>query len=229
MGTPNGEPGDADEKPQHDIQLGAFNIERYEVSNAQYRACVAAGACPPGGGPSNNFPAVNVTWYGADAYCRWIGRRLPNEAEWERAGRGADNWRYSFSNAAQGGMHFEWNAIYHGSPLSYCEASCPLQHYDNDVNDGYAYAAPVDVSFADISKGFGVENMNGNVSEWTSNWFDPNAYTQGYNMSVYGPSNSTGAKVVRGGSWATQLLRLADRNSLAPNASRNDLGFRCAQ
>src|SRR5581483_5842613 len=203
MGTANNETDAANEKPQHDVRMGAFSIERFEVTNAQYAACVSAGACTPAGERLNgdNFPVVNVTWPQADAYCKWIGRHLPNEAEWERAAKGIDNWRYTWSNDF--GMAFEWNAIYHGSPLSFCEASCPLPHSINDVNDGWPTSAPVgtfggSAPRQDVSKGFNVEDMNGNVSEWVSNWYDPNAYQQGYPIDVFGPSNPTGAKVVRG-------------------------------
>lgn len=227
-----GYPGD--QLPQHDVRLGPFSIERYEVTNAQYDACVRSGACTASGERLNGdtFPVVNVTWNQANAYCTWVGRRLPNEAEWERAARGEDNWEYSWSNRPA--PPFEWNAQFHGSPLSFCEASCPVPHFINDVNDGFATTAPVgafsqlDPIRQDISNGFNVSDMNGNVSEWVSNWYDPSAYQQGYPVDVFGPSGG-GSKVYRGGSWATEPLRLANRFSLPPDQSKNDLGFRCAQ
>lgn len=235
MGSGGGDGVPPDQVPQHDVRMGSYLMERTEVTNAQYAACVTAGACSPAGEPLNgeNFPVVNVTWNQANAYCTWIGRRLPNEAEWERAARGEDNWVYSWSNSI--GMHFEWNAIYHGSPLSFCDASCPLPHFIDDVNDGYPTTAPVG-SFAstdpirlDTSKGFDVTDMNGNVREWVSNWYDTTAYQQGYPVDIFGPSNPTGSKVVRGGSWATEPLPLATRFALPPDQQRNDVGFRCAQ
>ena len=238
MGTPRGQQSDPDENPQHDVTTYGYSIERYEVTNAQYQACVAARACPPPTSVSSytwpsyfgnpdfaNYPVLDVTWFGADVYCKWEGRRLPNEAEWERAARGVDNWRYTFTNIL--GMPFEWNAIYHGSPLSFCEANCPLQNFWGAVNDGYADTAPVGALGHDSSKGFGVQDMAGNVSEWTSNWYDPNAYTDG--NDVNGPAAPTGRKVYRGGSWADPPKRNADRDSLAPDSSSDRLGFRCAQ
>jgi formylglycine-generating enzyme required for sulfatase activity len=238
MGTPQGEQGDPDEKPQHPVTVYPYSIERFEVTNAQYQACVAARACPPPtrsssftrssyfGNPAfADYPVINVTWFGADAYCKWTGRRLPNEAEWERAAGGVDNWRYTFTNIL--GMPFEWNAIYHGSPLSFCEASCPLQNFWGTVNDGFADTAPVGMFGYDSSQGFGVQDMGGNVSEWVSNWYDPNAYTDG--NDVNGPATSTGVKVYRGGSWADPPMRNADRNSLAPGMSSDRVGFRCAR
>lgn len=233
MGAPNDE-GAPDQHPQHDVRMGTYAIERFEVTNAQYDACVRAGACSAAGEKLNgeNYPVVNVTWNQANAYCTWIGRRLPNEAEWERAGRGVDNWRYSWSNDF--GMAFEWNAIFHGSPLSFCEASCPLPHSINDVNDGFAMTAPIGTFGGtdprrDVSKGFDVYDMNGNVREWVSNWYDPTAYQQGYPVDVFGPSQPTGSKVVRGSSWATEPMPLMIRMSLPPDQARNDIGFRCAQ
>ncbi len=238
MGTKEGEQGDPDEKPQHEVTVYAFNIERFEVTNAQYQACVAARACPPPvrassftrpsyfGNPAFvNYPVINVTWTGAEAYCKWLGRRLPNEADWERAARGEDNWRFTFTNIL--GMPFEWNAIYHGSPLSFCEASCLPENYWGAVNDGFADTAPVGSFGPDSSKGFGVQDMAGNVSEWTASWYDATAYTDG--SDIYNEPNVGGVKTFRGGSWADPPLRNADRSSLAPDQASDRLGFRCAQ
>jgi formylglycine-generating enzyme required for sulfatase activity len=232
MGSQAGAP--ENEQPQHDVRMDPYSIEKYEVTNGQYAACIAAGACAASGGALNGatFPVVNVSWNQADAYCRWIGRRLPNEAEWERAARGEDNWEYSWSNRPA--PHFEWNAQFHGSPLSFCDASCALPHFITDVNDGFPTSAPIgtfsslDPLRRDISKGFEVADMDGNVSEWVSNRYDPTAYRQGYPVDVFGPS-AGGSKVYRGGSWATEPLRVATRFSLPPGQFKNDLGFRCAQ
>lgn len=233
MGSPGGFA--ENEQPQHDVRMGAYAIEKFEVTNDQYQACVNAGVCSGAGDRLNggNFPVVNVSWNQAQTYCTWIGRRLPNEAEWERAARGEDNWEYSWSNRPA--PHFEWNAQFHGSPLSFCEASCAAPHFIEDVNDGFPTTAPIGSFITsetgrqqDISTGFGVADMNGNVSEWVSNWFDPTAYQQGFPIDVQGPAAGD-SKVYRGGSWATEPLRLATRFSLPPDQRKNDLGFRCAQ
>lgn len=230
---------DADEKPFHEVPMYEYRIEKYEVTNAQYQACAAAGACPApaknssytrasyfGNPEFSDYPVVNVTWNDANAYCTWLGRRLPNEAEWERAAKGVENWRYTWSNSI--GMHFEWNAIFHGSPISFCEASCPLPNYWGDVNDGFPDTAPVG-RFAeyDSSSGFGVIDMAGNVAEWTNNWYYGSAYAEG--MDIYGPNDPTGVKTVRGGSWADEPRRNSDREPQAPDYSSDRIGFRCAQ
>lgn len=233
-GSPGGQGFPDDQLPQHDVRMGTYAIEKFEVTNDQYQVCVNAGVCRVTGDRLNggNFPVVNVSWADAQTYCTWVGRRLPNEAEWERAARGEDNWEYSWSNRPA--PHFEWNAQFHGSPLSFCEASCAAPHFIEDVNDGFPTTAPVgsfttiDPIRHDISNGFEVADMNGNVSEWVSNWFDPTAYQKGYPVDVFGPADG-GSKVYRGGSWATEPLRLATRFSLPPDQRRNDLGFRCAQ
>lgn len=230
---------DADEKPFHEVPMYEYRIEKYEVTNAQYQACVAANVCPAPVKNSSytraayfgvpefaNYPVVNVTWHGANAYCAWLGRRVPNEAEWERAAKGTENWRYTWSNSI--GMHFEWNAIFHGSPISFCEASCPLPNYWGDVNDGFPDTAPVG-RFAefDNSSGFGVIDMAGNVAEWTNNWYYGNAYAEG--MDIYGPNQATGVKTVRGGSWADEPRRNSDREPQSPDYASDRIGFRCAQ
>lgn len=237
MGTIQHEQGEPDEKPQHLVTIYPYAIERFEVTNAQYQSCVAAGACSPptqtrsftrpsyyGNPEFADYPVVYVTWLDAEAYCKWRGRRLPNEGEWERAARGIYNWRYTFTNIL--GMPFEWNAIYHGSPISFCEVSCPLQNFWGTVNDGYADTAPIGAFGVDSSQGFQIHDMAGNVSEWVNNWYDPNAYTDG--NDVNGPATSD-RKVYRGGSWADPPRRNADRNPLAPDQSSDRLGFRCAK
>lgn len=230
---------DPDEKPFHEFDMYAFNIEKLEVTTSQYQACVAAGVCAPpvkassytrpsyfGNPEFADYPVLNVTWNDADTYCKWIGRRLPNEAEWERAAKGVENWRYTWSNSI--GMHFEWNAIFHGSPISFCEASCPLPTFWKDVNDGFADTAPVGrFGEFDNSSGFGVIDMAGNVAEWTSNWYDAAAYSDG--NDIYGPKEPTGTKVVRGGSWADEPRRNSDRDPVPPDQASDRIGFRCAQ
>lgn len=151
-------------------------------------------------------PVVFVTWYGADAYCRAIGRRLPTEAEWERAARGVSNTLYPWGND-----FIAENANTSGSPT-------PAN-------------APVDVTqFLSGVSGFGALNMAGNVAEWTSDWYGATYYSQaGNDLNPQGPLSGIN-RVVRGGSFADRpfFARSVHRLDRAPDARQPYVGFRCA-
>lgn len=151
-------------------------------------------------------PVVFVTWYGADAYCRAIGRRLPTEAEWERAARGLSNTLYPWGN--------EFIAENANTSGSATPASAPL-----DVN-----------SFPGGISGFGALNMAGNVSEWTADWYSSTYYTQpGNDQNPQGPISGID-RVVRGGSFADRpfFARSVHRLDRAPDLRQPYIGFRCA-
>jgi eukaryotic-like serine/threonine-protein kinase len=103
MGSADSDPdATPQEKPQHTVYLDAFWIDRTEVTHAMYARCVAGGKCKPGWCPTGSAfdqrPAVCVDWFNATAYCEWAGRRLPTEAEWEKAARGTDGRLYPWGN-----------------------------------------------------------------------------------------------------------------------------------
>jgi len=162
---------------------------------------VAAGAL-------ENYPASDITWYGADAYCRAIGRRLPTEAEWERAARGRDNFIYPWGN--------EWDS-------SLAKTSIPA---------GQPGTMPVG-SFPSGVSSYGAFDLAGNVAEWVSDWYDPTFYSkpQASGLDPNGPGPGTlNQKVIRGGSWDAKpfFARSVHRQSDAPYYSGAWLGFRCA-
>jgi formylglycine-generating enzyme required for sulfatase activity len=199
------------EQPQHTVYLDAFYIDKTEVTNAQYRKCVEAGACSPphrtdrlndydeyNDPKLTEHPVVDVDWNQANVYCQWSGKRLPTEAEWEKAARGTD------------GRVYPWGNTFDGSRVNFCDKSCPDMFSDASVDDGYTYTAPVGSYTAGASP-YGVLDMAGNVGEWAA--------------------NSGTYKVLRGGSWNEALagVRCAYRLSRGPDHWNRDVGFRCAK
>jgi formylglycine-generating enzyme required for sulfatase activity len=208
MGFANGEP---DEFPAHEVQLPSFLIDRTEVTNGSYRACVQAKACREGTFDKDpilgraRHPVVGISWRDAKRYCKWVEKRLPTEAEWEYAARAP-----AFSI-------FPWEGRFKAA----------LVNARGDV-DGYDKTAPVG-SFPEGRSGLGLYDMAGNVSEWVSDAYDAVYYKNSPSDSPTGPALSTGSRVVRGGSWADNdyLLRSTARAALDPNLRRDSVGFRC--
>ena len=203
-------------RPAHEVDLKAYWIDRYEVSNGQFKKCVLSGYCyvPRDTGSAtredyfqneeyDNYPVIHVDWNQANAYCSWAGKRLPTEAEWEKAARGT------------GGSLLPW-----GNSLP---DELPMQ-----VNQfGTGDTVPVD-SFPEGASPYGVYNMAGNVWEWTSDQFDRYYYTK---SPAQNPRSVTGGNdyVIRGYSWAYPFSRfdITDRNSAYILTHTHDLGFRC--
>ena len=220
-----------DELPQHEVTLDAFWIDLTEVRWTQYQACVDQGACPASllGAPPpglGDHPVNGVTWGGAESYCQWAGRRLPTEAEWEKAARGTDARRYPWG----------WTGFAESSDgvrLNLCDVNCEVAYRDGSVDDGYAETAPVG-SYPAGASPYGLLDMAGNVWEWTADWYDSRAYRGQERNNPTGPETGR-VKVIRGGSWLEtswqgQLLtsRATNRAWMAPERGSVDLGFRCA-
>jgi len=249
-----------DEQPQHTVQLDAYYIDRYEVSNARYRTFViqtnhwvpstwrengflmtrrildfadlktlralAEEKYDIDGAPHlmnkvelldaiearqqqrENLPVGGVTWRDADSYCRWAGKRLPSEQEWEKAARGVK------------ALEFPWGSGWERDKLNASGGS-------DKWPDG---TAPIDAYPEGVSA-YGVYNMAGNVMEWVGDWYG--AYPgSDYQNSAFGKTY----KVVRGGSYGgvghytiSHFYRSAYRAYYAPDKAFDDLGFRCAK
>jgi len=205
-----------DQAPAHQVKLPAYYIDEREVTAGEYRKFVEATGRTMPKNPAHavsgkdELPVVNVTWEEATAYAEWAGKRLPTEAEWEKAARGTDGRRYPWGN----------EPVYHGGRHWACY-SATLFH-----NPVYPRIVPEDFYATDRSP-YGVLNMAGNVSEWTAGEYV--AYP-GNEM----PSRlyNTGIHVIRGGNWrsSADLLRVTRRQALAIQGyHRNTVGFRCAK
>jgi formylglycine-generating enzyme required for sulfatase activity len=214
MGSNN---GDTDENPSHPVSLDAYYIDKFEVTNAQYKACVDAGNCVPpvhsyffpespnrtyfGSSQYDNYPVVYVDWNMAEAYCEWRGADLPTEAQWEKAARGDTDARV-----------YPWGK----------DLDCQKANFQNCVTR----TTEVD-NYEDGKSQYGVYNMAGNVWEWVADWYSENYYKNSPRKNPSGLDFGQ-SRVSRGGSWAKYDVRVSNRVNYAPNYINFDVGFRCA-
>jgi len=211
MGTSNGEPN---EKPSKTVFTNAYWIDQTEVTNSQYALCVSEGKCEiPYSNSSNrqnfyygnpdfdNFPVIYVTWNDAQAYCKWVGGRLPSEAEWEKAARGTDERIYPWGNVSP-----NYGFVNYGS------------NGDTTLVGSYPQG----------KSPYGVLDMAGNVWEWVADWYDENYYSYSTGNNPTGPETGI-YRVMRGGSWINTEwhIRTTYRLGRKESDQRNLNGFRC--
>ncbi len=209
----NGDPT-AKEYPVHPVYLDAFWMDKVEVTNAMYEPCVNSGACfPPvprlnpyyGKWAYRDLPVVYVNWYGAQKYCAWAGRRLPTEAEWEKAARGTEALYYTWGNSRANPRLANFAESLIGEPLP-------------------AYRYPLGAS------PYGVLNMGGNVREWVADWFDGKYYLSSPYENPQGAETGT-ERSLRGGAYdanATDITTFR-RYKHEPDSAGLSRGFRCAE
>ena len=210
------------EQPPHRVWLDAFYMDTYEVTVGEYHAFLQHTGHRPlpqdvaTYAPTNHHPVVKVSWEDARTYCQWADKRLPTEAEWEKAARGEDERTYPWGNVALS-----------GSRANYCDTQCSSRWRESQENDGHAYTAPVG-SYADGQSPYGIYDLAGNVGEWVQDWYDATFYHQGAERN---PVNDQGApfRVLRGGSWYLWPvhLRTAHRSRYRPDGRLHNVGFRC--
>jgi formylglycine-generating enzyme required for sulfatase activity len=197
-----------DDRPAHKVWLDAYSLDAHEVTNVQYAKFVtatsrrppyhwSAGQYPQG---EENLPVFNVSWDDANAYCAWAGKRLPTEAEWERAARGGKE-----------GLSYPWGDKMEPGKARYNVEAGPASVGQFPAND------------------FGLFDMAGNVSEWCSDWFDREYYQSSPARNPKGPESGM-YKVIRGGAWSDEPARTTVffRNWVRPTQTTPNIGFRCA-
>ncbi|WP_447972904.1 formylglycine-generating enzyme family protein [Nitrospira sp. Kam-Ns4a] len=205
-----------DERPRHRVWLDTFALDRYEVTTARYaRFLAATGRQPPWLWEAVDLaihgdrPVIGVDWEDAEAYCRWAGKRLPTEAEWEKAARGTDERHYPWGNQPPTP---ELANFALGARFSYSQVLMPVHHYERGQSP------------------YGLFQMAGNVWEWVQDWYDAGYYERSPARNPPGPEQGQ-LKVLRGGSWSElpKYLLTYGRFKLPPNTRNSYTGFRCAK
>ncbi len=213
MGSDNGYDN---QKPAHKVYLTNYYIDKYEITNAQYKACVDAAICDVpeitfsesrdsyyGNPEFSNYPVIYVKWDMAVSYCKWRNMGLPTEAQWEKAASGTDEriypWGYDHDNT--------------------------LANYQSNIGD----TSEIGKYIKGVSP-YGAYDMAGNVKEWISDWYLENYYANALLSNPSGP-HSGDFKVLRGGSWSgpSNVVEIINRDYALPNEINNDIGFRCVK
>ena len=209
------------ESPSHTVYLDDYYIELTEGTNTQYASCVAEEACrPPDFGQSDfdqfmfespeyaDYPITNVNWYDARDYCDWVGKRLPSEAEWEKAARGDGDDRF-----------YPWGG---GAP------QCSLLNFSDLDGECLGATTPIG-QYPHGASPYGLLDMAGNVREWVADWYNADYYFSNPPENPPGPESGA-EKVLRGGSFSNDWIgvRVSRRGHNPPTFRGSDIGLRCA-
>ena len=225
MGVPKAaRDGGIDERPNHDVFLDTFYIDKYEVTNGRYLQFVTETGHRTPQHPSDpqkgiwqgnimpesiiDLPVINVDWYDADAYCKWAGKRLPTEAEWEKAAKGPNDWRFPWGDVEPTDRHLNYNQV---------------------TWRGEATLVPVGI-YEKGKSPYGAYDMAGNVWEWVADWYEADYYSKSPDRNPKGPQTG-GYKVLRSSGWQgeTPQARIFTRIRSKPLDRNHSTGFRCAK
>ncbi len=202
----------SDEEPRREVYLDAFAIDTHEVTQKEFQKVMGEN---PSSFKGEDHPVENVTWYEAKSYCEQVGKRLPTEAEWEKAAGGGAATVYPWGDAVV------------SKRANFCDAHCGKKWKEKQFQDGFEHTAPVG-SFP--PNGYGLFDMAGNVYEWVADWYDEDYYESAPRKNPRGPQGGR-KKVIRGGSWINYSsgVRPADRSDAKTRDRYNFIGFRCAK
>jgi len=223
MGVPHGDrDGGRDEYPRHDVFVNNFYIDKFELTNGRYLEFVKATNHRIPQNPKNatrnlwqgdtitesliDRPVINVDWADANDYCQWAGKRLPTEAEWEKAAKGTADRRFPWGNVEPTNKHLNFNQQWIGE-----KTLMPVGSYELGKSP------------------FGVYDMAGNVWEWVNDWYDAKYYEKSPAKNPTGPVSGT-KRVLRGSGWEneTPTVRIFTRVEGDPANRNESTGFRCA-
>jgi formylglycine-generating enzyme required for sulfatase activity len=208
--------GDGEDAPLREIHVDRFYMDKYEVTLSLYSKFLKATGSPTASeywsatdvATHGDRPVIGVSWHDANSYCRWAGKRLPTEAEWEKAARGVDQRPYPWGNE---------------------EPTARLANFGKRGGSPFADGLVAVSSLESGKSPYGIFHLAGNVSEWVSDWYSE-SYRRGDVRNPTGPAQGTG-KVLRGGGWydTAAALRTTKRFFVGPEDVSDDRGFRCAQ
>ena len=214
--TMGSDEGGSDEQPVHQVYLDTFYMDKYEITNAQYKVCVDAAYCLPltnnssatrksyyNNSEYDHYPVIYVDWNMAQSYCNWRGVGLPTEAEWEKAARGNSHITYP------------WGEV----------ANCDRANFGGCIGDTSEVGA-----FDGGQSIYGVYDMAGNVLEWVADFYSPSYYQESYTPNPQGPVTGK-YKVLRGGAWNDYDNEVRSTNHFIDEQSslNHFVGFRCAK
>jgi len=210
--------GRTDEQPQRKVYLDAYAIDIYEVTNERYLHFIHSTGRKEPPNPYEDrslseetdvasLPVVQVTWYDAVDYCRWAGKRLPTEAEWEKAARGDRGSVFPWGRELPSNKQINFERNWQGTKTLW------------SVGSTKKTASP-----------YGIQDMSGNVREWTQDWYAPDYYAHAPNRNPQGPRTGI-LKVIKGGSWHSFKadIRPAARGKGGFALKTDGIGFRCAK